>query len=497
MKVLLYDTGDVRGELNEPLGIELLAANVLKYLDGQVELDLKWFNFDRYAFDPLQYDVIGISIHINGLNVFEEIYKRCHACGFQGLIIAGNSIATFAYVQLLEKYPDIICSIGEGEYTFKEIIRAYRMGSLDLSGIPNLAYLEQGKLVTTERRFFDCREYLPPLRVFLRQLKENRGIARIEASRSCSWNQCSFCGTAHKYNNAGWRPIEIGVILRQLMELSRAGLTTVYFCDEDFIGNDRGRFARLVENIREKMDCGEISPNMKFFISIKPVDAVDEANLEIIRRFMNCGLQDLFVGIESGCERQLRRYNKCTSVRTNSLAVEKIKDLEAEGLSIDIGFIFFDYDMTPADLEENIAFIEENKLYTLPSSLIKPVRIQPYTKLFADTPAVHTNEFSIDDLMYCYHFAHPIVEQVYAAYWELQLESIAHKIQSVYRREMSSENERKQATENLIKLRNLQFLAIKAITQCYIREEINGSQLSNKCSEILSSASNLLPQGLL
>ena len=49
MKVLLYDTGDVRGELNEPIGIELLAANVLKELEGQVTLDVKWFNFDGYS----------------------------------------------------------------------------------------------------------------------------------------------------------------------------------------------------------------------------------------------------------------------------------------------------------------------------------------------------------------------------------------------------------------------------------------------------------------
>lgn len=492
MKVLLYDTGDVRGELNEPIGIELLAANVLKELEGQVTLDVKWFNFDGYSFDPLQYDVIGISIHINGLNVFENIYTLCCECGFKGLIIAGNSVATFAYKQLLEKYPNIICSIGEGEYTFREIIKGYMKGCLNLTHVPNLAYLNKGKLITTERNCFDLQEYVSPLRIFNKQIKENRGISRIEASRGCSWNKCNFCGAAHKYNNAGWRAINIEIILKQLTELSDAGLTTVYFCDEDFIGNDSQRFALLVEKIQEKMEDGEISPSMKFFISVKPTDFINEMNIEIIKRFMNCGLKDLFVGLESGCEGQLRRYNKCTSVNINLLTINKIKTLEEMGLSIDVGFIFFDYYMTPDDIEENIRFIENNKLYMLSSSLIKPIRIQPYTKAFEDTAEVHMNKFSMDDLMYSYHFADNIVDQIYVTYSKLNLEAIAHKIQSMYRREISFANERRLTTKKLVKLRYLQFLAIKMIATFYIHKEINELQLKTKLSEILSSAINLV-----
>lgn len=493
MKMLLYDTGDVREELNEPIGIELLAANILKECKKQVSLDIKWFNFDRYSFDPLEYDIIGISIHINGLSIFENIYNYCCTCKFTGMIIVGNSIATFAYKQLLEKYSNIICSIGEGEYTLKKIVQDYLKGSLNLSNIPNLAYLDNGKLIITERIFYDLKNYLSPLRVFNKQLKENRGIARIEASRGCSWNKCSFCGATHKYNNAGWRPIDIEIILQQLIELSNAGLTSVYFCDEDFIGNNYKRFARLVEKIEEKKKKNEILPNMKFFISIKPTDIISETNVKIIKRFMNCGLNDLFVGIESGCKNQLKRYNKCTTVKINSLAINKIKELEKDGLSIDIGFIFFDFYMTPADIEENIRFIEANKLYLLTSSLIKPIRIQPYTKTFTETIEVHNNDFSINDLMYEYHFIDSIVEQIYSTYSELNLESIAHKLQSLYRREMSLEIERKQITKKLVKLRYLQFYTIKIIAICYIHKTIDIYQLKYKLQKILLIALKLLP----
>lgn len=494
MKVLLYDTGDVREELNEPIGIELLAAHVLKEFGGQVSVDVKWYNFDRYSFDPMQYDIIGVSIHINGLGVFEAIYRRCREHGFNGLIVVGNSIPTFAYEPLLKQYPDVICSVGEGENTFKEIVKGYLTGRFEPAGISNLAYLDRGGLVVTGRSVFNIGDYLPPLRVFNRQIKAARGIARVEASRGCAWNGCSFCGTAHKYHHAGWRPIDIGVILAQLVELSEAGLTTVYFCDEDFIGGDTKRFALLVDQIREKMDGGDISPDMKFFISIKPVDLIDEANFELIKRFMDCGLRDLFVGLESGCDRQLKRYHKCTNVTINSEAVRRIKELGKRGLAIDVGFIFFDYSMTPADIEENIRFIEDNQLYLLASSLIKPLRVQPYTKVFTDTAEIHGNQFSMDDLMYYYRFADDTVEQVYDAYLQLRLETIAHKLQSVYRREMSSGSRREQSTKNLIALRALQFSAIQTIAAYYIRGEIDAARLKTSLDEILAQADGLLPE---
>lgn len=490
--ILLYDTGDVRGELNEPVGIELIAANLLKRLNKYVSVDVKWFNFDSYSFDILQYDIIGISIHINGMEVFDYMYRFCRESGFKGLIVAGNSIATFAWKELLDSYPDILCMIGEGENAWTELVKEYQKEQPDYSYVPNLAYLEQGRLILTPREVCNMQDYLPPLRVFSQQLKRCHGIARIEASRGCSWNQCSFCGADHKYNHTGWRPIPTETILKQLSELSQAGLTTIYFCDEDFIGNDYARFSSLVDQIHEKMKRREISSDMRFFISVKPADLLKQSTLKTIRHFMACGLKELFVGLESGCAAQLKRYNKCTTVKTNSLAVNRIRELEKDGLSIDIGFIFFDYDMTPGDIEENIRFIETHRLYSLASSLIKPLRIQPYTKVFACTSAVHASKLLTDELMYPYHFVNGTVEQVWKTYSELELETIAHKLQSVYRRELSSNAQRKTAERNLAELRVLQFSALRMIVMCTIHQEIDETQLKNHLDTILSQADHLL-----
>lgn len=492
MKILLYDTGDVRDELNEPIGIELLAAQVLRELD--VSVDIKWFNFDGYRFNPEDYDMIGVSIHINGLREFDHIYQMCRESGFHGVIVAGNSIATFAYQHLLKKYPDIICSIGEGDDTFKEIVKSFMSGHFEPTRIQNIAYQAHGQIVVTDRRQFDLRYYLPPLRVFTRQIKAAGGIARIEASRGCAWNKCSFCGTTHKYHSGGWRPIDLEIVLAQLVELSQSELLTVYFCDEDFIGNDSSRFAALVDKIDEKMKVGEISSGMKFFISVKPIDLIQQSNIETIEKFMGCGLKDLFVGLESGCDSQLKRYNKCTNVKTNSMIADRIRKLMQEGLSVDIGFIFFDFFMTPAEVEENLNFIESNHLYLFVSSLFKPMRIQPFTKVFIDTAIFSENQFSIDDLYYSYHFSDDTVEQIYTEYTGLGLETIAHKLQSTYRRDMSSERKRELSERSLLALRYLQFFAMKTITAHYIRSELDETQYQYRLHEITTEATGLLPR---
>lgn len=492
MNILLYDTGDVRGELNEPLGIEILATHAYERFKNSISIDLKWYNFDKFDFDPLCYDIIGISIHINGISVFEELYNYCDNKGFNGLIIAGNSIATFAYKHLLKKYPSIICSLGEGERTFPELINYKLSGLVNLSNIHNIAYSLDGSIVVTQRETFNMQEYIPPLRPFAIQIKNNNGIIRIEGSRGCSWNKCHFCGVAHKYNNIGWRPAKIDVIIEQLISLSRLGLKNVYFCDEDFIGNDTSRFSKLVQQIGNHMADGSISSDMRFFISVKPTDLLKPDILQTIKTFAKFGLKDLFTGIESGCDNQLKRYNKCSSKIINATAIKKLRELESDGLSVDIGFIFFDYYMTPEDVEENLQFIEENELYKFASSLIKPIRIQPYTKTFENTPEVHENEFSIDDLFYKYSFADRTVNNIYKAYDELGLEDIAHKLQCVYRQDMAVPEERCISEDILLKLRFLEYQAIRAIADYYLYSNCPELQLRNTLQTIKRNGMNLL-----
>lgn len=52
VNVLLYDTGDSRGENNEPLGIEVIGGRILQEFGTNVNLILRWLNCDGLPSAP-------------------------------------------------------------------------------------------------------------------------------------------------------------------------------------------------------------------------------------------------------------------------------------------------------------------------------------------------------------------------------------------------------------------------------------------------------------
>lgn len=57
---------------------------------------------------------------------------------------------------------------------------------------------------------------------------------RLEGSRGCSWNKCSFCCIGAKYADSNWNGFSIDKIITELVELSEYGFRSPYFTDEDF-----------------------------------------------------------------------------------------------------------------------------------------------------------------------------------------------------------------------------------------------------------------------
>lgn len=74
VRVVFIDLGDIRGELNEPLGIECISTRIIRELPVQV--DMLWYGIEKPCLQQLlEYDFIGLSMNIGTINRFEEIYK--------------------------------------------------------------------------------------------------------------------------------------------------------------------------------------------------------------------------------------------------------------------------------------------------------------------------------------------------------------------------------------------------------------------------------------
>lgn len=196
----------------------------------------------------LEYDCIGISMNIGSLHIFEDIYFYIKDKKPEFPLILGGCIPTFAYKELIEKYENIICMYGEGEQAWYDIASAL-IKNLPLSineallNIGNLAFRLNGENIITQANSVNLNNEKPIIRNkgFLDYIKKNHGIIRIEGSRGCSWNKCSFCCVNAKYADPSRRGFSIKKILDGLTELSEMGFLSPYFTDENFFGQEYER----------------------------------------------------------------------------------------------------------------------------------------------------------------------------------------------------------------------------------------------------------------
>lgn len=496
IKILLIDLGDLRNELNEPLGIECISSRVIRELDAKV--DIYWYSMLKpLCFQELlQYDFIGISMNIGTLNRFEEIYSYMRNNNSHLPLILGGCVPTFAYKQLIEKYYNIICIYGEGEEAFYELINTYQneFFRIDerLLGIGNLAFKMKGEIFITSQRSIDLEQVDTVVRDsnVLEYIKENHGIIRVEGSRGCSWNKCSFCCVNAKYADPSWRGFSLDKIINELIEISELGFRAPYFTDEDFFGQNYTRAIELGKRIIALKEQGRIRKDMNFFVAILAADAVCEPGQKALTVLRQAGLREVFLGIESFEEEQLQRYHKKANIDTNRRAIEFISEID---LYIDAGYILFDPEMSFKALGSNINYIKSLKLNEFDSRSLKRLRLQPLTAISESLSKTIVGALDVDNLEYPYKFMDEKVGEVYRRYkiWEDKSLDSVWEIQSASRGEISEEL-RKELKSILSQIRNIDFEVLYNIYTSVKNNMISGT--SSESLEIYTTQKDQLIQ---
>ena len=113
---------------------------------------------------------------------------------------------------------------------------------------------------------------------------------------------------------------------------------------------------------------GNIDNNTNFYAAIKVTDVYSKQDdkrknkkkIVILKQMKEIGFNTLYLGFESGSNRQLKRYNKGTTREENLKAIKILKRLK---INIDGGFINFDPLMTFKDCLENISFLKKAKTF--------------------------------------------------------------------------------------------------------------------------------------
>lgn len=494
MKCLFLDVGYNFEELDEPLGISVLASYIESLFDTVI-VDEFCANYEIMDYLELlshnNPDIIAISTHVN---TWERLRILYHAIDTwrkgrakETLLLIGGILGTYEYDQILCAYPDVICMIGEGEQALNVIFNTVQeKGKVNVVQIknalinkkcPNIIFKDSNNNLYVGERCVQndlsiwnhsaTHKYLLPT-------IEQNGIVRMEASRGCPWNKCSFCVLKWKYANCGWRHYSIKKIVTELLYLSQMGAKTIFFTDEEFIGDDYNHLSKLIDTIISLKSERKINPQIEFVASTSvqalsgrygiPQDKI----FELLVKMKNAGFRSFFLGLESGSDSQLARFCKGITVKETERIIDLLKEYEIE---TDVGYILFDPLMTIIELKESLEFLERTGLHKDVSRFAKRLRVVPHTT-YCDKYKVDKLGYNKESVEYYYKFNDPTIQCLYDKYiqWEKEHLFFTHKIQGDIRASLKNEI-RNQKIQELKQYRFREYYALKYLVECALQNK--------------------------
>lgn len=368
------------------LGISDIAHAVRKECEGIVELyDLQLnSNINDFVTNikNKSIDIVGISMTFGLFDVLEQVLNAIYQENLKCIITVGGSLAAITYKQILEKFPKVIVSLSEGEMFIKQIIRYYK-GQCKIEEIHGIAFRDENTIRQTSVCSFSPTSEisLPELDLLLPTFKA-KGVFQLETSRGC-YNACTFCPRKQKGN---WRGHfndvkKIEYLLNYFCyTLRKAKLDPqnfiVYVVDEEFIGGEDKKHQTRAIEISEIFAKNKLRYETSFRMNTIYNHSLSyEKNLkkaETIIKLKNNGLNRVLVGVESGVQSVLKRFNKNVTSEENIAGIRLLTGL---GIPIRFTYITFDPLMTFQELKETYFFQGRKDLLLKPYYKDEPAKL--------------------------------------------------------------------------------------------------------------------------
>ena len=378
-KILLIQLyGQAQPPDAEPLSIEVLKSAVLfENQETKVNLEIvdsrnKQRDLERIctSLSLSSFLVIGISAPQSTFNLSFDVIRALYKEDVEANIVVGHALPSYSPELYLYTFSKIIVVRGWGEESFVQLIKYFNHGSPKLKFIPNLCYTEEKNIIHKTKITWPVKIY-KPLR-----LNSNSYFHRIEASRGCHYNTCTYCTHPPEdiCQKITWFPRPISDVLEEVNIIKASGNPVFTFTDADFVGND---VSRAMEIANKLIEIG----GLNFSISVRADQVInpygrdfENANRrQLFERLKKAGLHLMFVGIESLSDSQLTRYCKGITAETNIKAVRIIEQI---GVCLEIGFILFDPFLTKEELITNLKKLEQTGMWKHSGQIINPFRPQ-------------------------------------------------------------------------------------------------------------------------
>ena len=341
---------------NEMLASELSAICVRNKVDFSTYYEYTDRRANLYIF-PVQYreDVFS--------KWFVQSIEKCKSLG--GIVIVCGKSSSVEYKYILNNTEADFVALGEFDNTLQDIIKIDFNCDIQLQinkirEIPGLSYLYNSKLIKSGKRSvlssmddlpFPCYEYL--------ENKNNYRLCVMESSRSCH-GKCNFC-EGHLF-----RSFTIGneyrvkspqrVVEEIKYVVNRYSCRVFSFSDDNF-------FADGDKGLQRAIEIANLLISNKTKIRFTIECRADDVKKDVFEYLKKAGLIKAFIGIESGSQSVLDRYNKGTTVEDNHYAIQTLSDLN---ILCHPGHILFDPKTTKQELGETVSFFEKyiDKLFS-------------------------------------------------------------------------------------------------------------------------------------
>lgn len=311
--------------------------------------NIPWFIYD-YAKQLLvnKPDIVGFSLMFS-----EQFY--CSALTAKVLkkldnnikIVFGGYVSNTGYEELFNNdFIDFIV-LNEGEESLLGLMKALN-GEQDIGSVPNLAYREKGRIVTTEAKIvtnldempfpdfsdFDLDSYFSPA-----------PLVSILGSRGCYWRRCTFC-VHHRSYFSKYRTVPAKRVVDEIEHHVNNGVRHFDFVDEMISAK---RFRQIGEEILKR------GLEVYYYGLAKPTADFTEETFEIMYK---SGCRYIIWGVESGCQRILDLIDKGTNVEDISMV---LRASACAGVKNQIFLIVGFPSETEEELGETLDFVYENK----------------------------------------------------------------------------------------------------------------------------------------
>ena len=319
----------VRDNIKEKVVFKIVDRNVIKEVD---------------EFKPDLVGITSVSQNFNlAISYAEYFYEKKIPVVLGGI-----------HITLLPKTLPKSCTvgcIGEGEITFKELVRLFldkgSFLSSDLKKIDGVIYWSGKKIVASKPR--ELQKTLDNIPLPARDLVNVGKHSYMFTSRGCPY-RCSFCASSRfwdklRFFSAEYVVNEIEVLVNDF------GVEMISFFDDLFVA-DRNRLKEIYRLLKKKKLIGKI----KFTCSCR-ANLVDEELVKILKAM---GTVSVGMGLESGNKKILNYLKGGTiSVENNFKAIKLLKE---SGISANASFVIGSPDEGKSELMDTYNFIKKSHM---------------------------------------------------------------------------------------------------------------------------------------